>query len=314
MSAVAELGIRKPESWVLKHLLTLGSTAAGVVAGESPYQTPAQLYDTMVAAVDGRLLPAAINDDMRRGLLTEPLHRQLLADELGVEVLDHDQDTFLYHDAMPWAHSLPDGWLLTVDDVAIPVQLKCPRVRAWHEIRMKGIHGHWLLGSQHTLAVTGAPYEQFSVLNPETMRLITFPVYRDDELIPNLIKIEREFYTRFIARERPPEHTGAVIELPEPEGDYIQLSTPDAEHAASAYREAVEIMKEAEALKTAARDRIAELVGPVRVADLPGLRVHQVSSQGRMTIDKDAMKRDGIDPRKYEKRGNPFTTFRAYNL
>lgn len=307
--------LKRSDEWIKQHLLTVGSTASAVVAYESPYRTAAQLFDVMREAQAGVIAETQVTDDMKRGILTEPLHRQLLEDEIGVTVHDHDQDKFLTNDKYPWAHALPDGWLLSTGE-EIPVQLKCPRSRSWHEIKLKGLHGHWLLGSQHTLAITGAAYEYFSVLNVETMRLIHFPVYPDPELIAWLMDIERKFYARFLEGVRPEEEYVKPLDMPDIGGDgsLLQLTDDNALAASAAYLEADELLAESENLKEFAVSRIKDLIGEARVAELPGLRVYHTPQDGRVTLDKKAMQKDGIELAKYEKRGQPFTTFRGFRL
>lgn len=310
---------RSPE-WLRQQVLTIGSSAAGTVVGASPYpdQTPALLYDAMVAAADGTIAEKHINDDMRRGLLTEPLHRYLLEEMLGKTIHEHAQNEFIYNYAMPWAHALPDGWMIfTKDDesdtVRIPVQLKCPRVKNWYDIKLKGVHGYWLLGSQHTLAVTGAPFEQFSVLNVESMRCLTFTVERDEKLISDLMAIEETFFKAFVARTPPLKLAQEPIELPENlGGEMITVHTEEAANAAAAWLAARAFKREAEALESDARDNIKTLMGTARAAELPGLRAYRTQQSGRLTYDHKAMSRDGIGLTKYERHGKPFDTFRAY--
>ena len=81
--------LKRSNEWIATQLLTLGSTAAGVIGGQSPYQKLPELYDAMVAAAEGRITEKDLNDDMRRGLLTEPLHRSLLSEALGHRVDEH---------------------------------------------------------------------------------------------------------------------------------------------------------------------------------------------------------------------------------
>lgn len=310
--------MKRSTDWLTKQLVTIGSTAAGVIAGESPYQTPLDLYRAMVAANEARITEKDFTDDMRRGLLTEALHRQLLEDELGKKVHEHDQDMFLTNSAYPWAHALPDGWVFEVEGETraerMPVQLKCPRPRSWHEIKLKGIHGYWLLGSQHTLAVTGSPFEYFSVLNVETMRLIHFPVYRDDNLIARLMQIEEEFFRNVEQRMEPILAAPQPLELPPAGGELVTLETEEAANAAATFMVAEELVKEAQSLYDTAKTRIKDLMGDARVAQLPGgLRCYNIQQQGRVTLDRKALERDGIDLAKYEKRGEPFTQFRPYH-
>lgn len=308
----------RSNDWLAKQLLTIGSSAAGTVTGTSPYQTVSQLFDAMVAADDGKITASDINDDMRRGILTEPLHRQLLGEALGEPVTEHDQDNFLYTHLYPWAHALPDGWLprrLSLDGVtshqSIPVQLKCPRIKGWYDIKLKGIHGNWLVGSQHSLAVTGAPFEHFSVLNVESMRLIHFPVYRDEEMITRIMEMEKEFYKRFQNRARPAEVV-APLDMPPLDGNLLTLDTAYACDIASAYTDARLLREEAQALIEDAEKRITELMGDARVAQFPMLRCHLIQQPGRITYNATAMRRDGIDLAKYERRGEPYSFIRTF--
>lgn len=308
--------MQKSTDWLLRQAATIGSSAAGVVAGQTPehYKTRAQLFDEMLAANEGRLLPSAgMNDHMRRGLITESLHRDLLSEVLGTEVRDHDQDEFIYASGKPWAHALPDGWI-GVGENAVPVQLKCPTVKSWQSIKLKGIHGYWLIGSQHSLAITGAPYEHFSVLNVETMRVIEFPVYRDEELISALMEMERDFYQYVIEGRRPEEET-AAIELPEiGSASYARFDGDDALGLVVDYLDANETIERWEEIRDHVKSKIKDLIGPVQCADLPGLRVYHRDLPGKKSIDQAALKRDGIDPEKYKKAGKPYKEFRAYRM
>lgn len=305
----------KSDTWIYEQIMTLGGSAAGVVAGESPYSTPAEHYDTMVEAFDGAgtLQGKPLNNDMRRGLMTEPIHRELLSVELGIEVHDHPQNNFIYNTDYPWAHALPDGWLYPTDSEQVPVQLKCPRARSWYDIKRKGIHGYWLLGTQHSLAVTGAPYEYFSVLNADAFELVHFPVYPDQGLIDSLMQIEEEFYCAFKKRERPTEEK-PHIDMPKPTGSIITLDDKEALEAATFFRECKQMVGDAKALMVEAESKVKSLMGDAEVMEIPGWRFYNTAQDGRKTFDKKAMAEDDIDFSKYQKRGKPFKTFRSYNI
>lgn len=305
--------LNKSIQWITEQLVTIGSSGSGVVANESPYKTSAELYDEMVAAEEGTIYSNMLNDDMRRGILTEPLHRILLEQDLGVTVEDHDQDQFLYNPKYPWAHALPDGWTL-YEGERIPVQLKHPRVRSWYELRIKGIHGYWWLGCQHSMAVCDTQVEYFSVLNSETMRLIHFPVERDDATIENLMHIEECFYQMFKERKRPAEKEEKMMDLPEVNSKLLVLDGEDNRILSENYKDAKALLEDAQIIVDVAKVKIIDAMENYEVAELPGLRVYNKMSKGRRSVDKKAMQRDGIDLSKYEKFGKPYSSFRAYNL
>jgi hypothetical protein len=225
----------------------------------------------------------------------------------------------MQNEKYPWAHALPDGWIYRTakegDEMSmqeIPVQLKCPRPRAWHEIKLKGLHGYWLIGSQHSLAITEAPYEQFSVLNPETFRVLTFPVYPDATVIASLMELERKFYDSFLAREspEPPQR----MELPAVNGRMLTLDTPEALDCASAYLDAMKLEAEAKELRDLAEARVKQMMGDYAVIELPGLRCYHQTCPGRETLDKKKLAADGIELAKYMKTGKPYSVFRPYRL
>lgn len=306
----------KSDKWLLEQAVTIGASGAGVIAGESPYETPEERWHVIRQAVLGRA-PNGLkaNDDMRRGLLTESLHRELLEAETGLAIIDHDQNQFIYNGEMPWAHALPDGWI-DWHGQTIPIQLKCPRARNWHEIKLKGLHGHWLLGAQHSIAVNEAPLEYWSVLNPETMRLIHFPVHREDKIIAMLMQREKAFYKSVLDDEVPFSAEIEKIELPEVGGEMVTLTSEDALTAAAAYREAEDILRDAEALKESAKARIVELMNGHDVCEFPALRVYHREQAGRATFDKKALQKahPEIDLSQFERVGKCFKTLRAFRL
>ncbi len=55
-------------------------------------------------------------------------------------------------------------------------------------------------------------------------------------------------------------------------------------------------------------------MGDTQVAEGAGCRVYWKLQSGRKTIDKNVLRRDGIDITKYEKEGKPFRAFRPYFL
>lgn len=297
----------KSAEWHDEHRRTIGGSIAAACLGEHPYITPAQAYDYL----RGDLPPAELTADMERGTLMEHIARAKLAAHLNTGIADHDQNEFIYNPTYPFAHSLPDGWVGAV----IPTELKVPRVRNWHRLRMYGLHAYWIVQCQHTLAVTGAPYIEFGALNPETLDVLHLTVQRDDALIDTIMQREADFMESVRHGLRPVEHVER-IELPEYTGEIIRIDNDAAAAAARALMEATALRLEAEELEESAKARIKELIGDAQACELPGLRVYHRMQKGRVTFDKAKLKKahPEIDLSAFEKEGAPFRTFKHYRL
>lgn len=310
----------KSQDWGNQHRLTIGSSIAAAVCGVHPYMTLVQAYDYMTGAEP----PAEMNQHMERGILLEPIARKKLAEHLKVGIEPHDQYSFLYNKKYPFAHALPDGWIMNAskeyfgsgEALSIPAELKVPTPQNWQMLRLKGVHDYWLVQCQHIIAICDAPWLEFGALNPVTMQTLPVHVIRDDGLIDSIMEREAAFFEQVESGKRPEEAPPAPIELPEVGGEMVTLKGDDALAAAAAYIEADEILKDAEALKESAKTRIEQLMTGADVAELPGLRVYNRAQEGRMTFDKKALAKahPEIDLSQYEKRGKPFKTFRAFRL
>lgn len=300
----------KSLEWLLAHKSTIGSTASSTVVGLNPYQDSLDLWDDMLYAIEQKkVISGKTNGDMQRGILTEPLHRDLLSDVTGLEVFDHDQDDFVVDQNKPWAHTLPDGWVM-FEGKRVPLQLKCPRPQGFADMKLNGIHDYWLLGTQHSMAITKCDVEYFSVLNPVTMELLHFPIYRDDTLINDLMEIEEKFFDSLKRSTRPEETPLLKVHLPP--GELVVIDSEEAIQAASSYLLSREILLEAEALQGQAKNRLKALMGDAHVVQLPGLRCYNTQCDGRASLDTDKMIRAGINVDEFIKIGKPYTHFRAY--
>ena len=299
--------LMKSAAWIDEHRRTIGGSIAAACLGEHPYITPAQAYDYL----RGDLPPAELTADMERGTLMEHIARAKLAAHLNTTIADHDQNEFIYNKTYPFAHSLPDGWIGAV----IPTELKVPRVRNWHRLRMYGLHTYWIVQCQHTLAVTGAPYIEFGALNPETLEVLHLTVQRDDALVDAIMQREADFMENVRHGLRPAEHVER-IELPEYSGEIVRIDNDAAAAAARALIEATALRIEAEELEESAKARIKEMMGEAQACELPGLRVYHRMQEGRVTLDKAKFKKahPEIDLSAFEKKGAPFRTFKYYRL
>jgi putative phage-type endonuclease len=305
MTMTAE--VIKSDQWIAEHRRTIGSSVAAAVIGEHPYMSPMDAYLYMAGLAD----TVEPNADMERGVLLESIARRKLAEHLGAEIEPQTDYGFVYHEAYPWAHALPDGW---IKGHPVPVELKVPRPEGWQKLRLEGMHGYWFVQCQHQIALCDVAKLEFGALHPVTMQILPITVQRDDEFIALMMKREAEFYKRLQRGAPPPEEPAEKIDIPEFQGELLRDTSDEARASACAYIEADQILTDAQALKDSAKARLVALMGEHGAVEFPGLRCYCRFRAGRTTLDKKALQADGIDISKYEKTGNPFTEFRAYRL
>lgn len=207
--------LEKPEAWRIKQASTIGGSSAAAVVGESRFTTRRDLWRKMVDARRGMLAPSHIGDDLRRGLLLEPLARDLLAEKLGERIREHDQNEFVVDPSKPWAHCLPDGWL----NPKRIVELKIPRPGTIARVKTRGMLHEWFVQAQHNLGVTGADVCVFGLLDPITCEVHTENVFRADGYIGDLMVAEAEFFEAVVDNREPCDH---AFESPKIEDDGSQ--------------------------------------------------------------------------------------------
>lgn len=308
----------KRHEWLLKHLSTIGGSSAAAVINRSRFTTPTELFHRMYAAIEHQHVePIEETPDMRRGAMLEPIAELRFSDRIGKRTVPHAQSEFLYHDAYPWAHALPDCWVV---DEREPVELKVPRPQVWHAMTRDGIHDDYQIQVQHTLAVTNAKRGHFAALNPVTMDVLHVAFERDDVFIGLLMDAEREFFERIARGQAPVEHDDVIefVGAPQAAGDVQQINDRRVERAAEHLREMVELVDEAQALKDSAQQRLLRLVGDdVEAFEIPGVVrcYHRPQAGARQFDAKTALKEfpQLADERFYKRKkaSRPFRTYWA---
>ncbi len=258
-----------------------------------------------------------INDHMMRGLLTEPLHFELLKNTQNGTFLNHDQNVFVYNNHFEWAHYLPDGWAVTADHGKIPLQMKCPTSMKWHQYKLEGIPTHYLISAQHAMAVTDSPAEYWSFLNSESMRTHTVIIERDNDAIKKIMETEKQFF-ELVENGTPPAiavETTDFNSLESPgELFVVDAVDPITQKDIDAYIESKELLKQAKAINDRAKTKLIEIMGENNAVQLPGLRCYYREQQGRVFYDYKAMKQAGIDLTPFKKQGKSFKSFKAYGV
>jgi len=306
----------KTEAWLSEWNATIGGSRAAAVVGQSRFSTPAQVYRQWRG--EEPLPDLSESPDIRRGILLEPIARQVLAEVMGTEVMEHDQDDFRYNADFPHAHALPDGWV--GGDTSKPVEIKVPRPMTFQKCRLDGLPADWMIQAQHNIAVTDASEMCFAVFCCVTMNVLVVPVKRDAVFIKNLMEQEAMF-AEMVDKGHPPvdDVRAPAIDVPKTEGA-IKVVTGKNEIAdAEAYLEAKSVLAEAEKLVNATKLELLDAMDKpaieVRRDDgTPLLRCYRTTSPGQRTFDHKAAVAADPSLEKFYKRGDSFVSFRAYDL
>lgn len=190
---------RKSDAWLKQHRSRIGGSNAAAAVGLSPWKTPAALYYEIT---EGRVEDLENNPDILRGIWLEPICRQRLADDLGMQIIEHDQDVDIRNDKFPWAGATPDGFI-TFGGAKIPIELKVPRSRNWEKLAEEipyAIQAQCV----HNAAVLGAPAIMLAAMCPETLAIYRHLYEPAQIAIDALMEAEANFWNHHIVPRIPP--------------------------------------------------------------------------------------------------------------
>lgn len=304
----------KSPEWLAEYYTTIGGSKAASVAGVSPYETAYEYYHRR----RGELPWDDIGDKpyVRLGNILEPLARELAANETGCEIQEHDQDQFRYNNRYPWAHALPDGWVHD-GNCFVPCEIKAVHPSKFARIRLHGLTQDWVAQAVHNMAVLNAARLLFIVIDKATANIMVNWIDRNQDAESALMEIERQFHEHVVNGTMPaPEVDADTLILDDHLGGLCEIVDGDEyRDALLAYFEAKAMQDEAEEIVNEAKDRLKEMMGgPTRIEYLGLGRFHFKQSPGRKTFDaKKALSRYP-DLEDCWKTGDPYTTFRGYDL
>ena len=291
--------LERSDDWIIKASSTIGGSSAATACGEGRFARPIKLWERMTAARKGQV-PERIplNDDMRRGILHEPIGRQLLSERLGVPIHEHAQDQFVRNEEYPWAHCLPDGFI----NAKRIVEIKCPRSGMVAKCNAEGLPNYWRIQALHNLAVYGADVCEFGIYDSTLAYVSPFTVERDDVFIERLMEREQLFWGSVLAEIEPEPDEEPVWKEPEVSDAFLKLDSDEARRAAVNFLRLRDLMADAEMMKDAAKVQLVEVAGDeaayfeivgvhyeseVSGRSYPNLRCHHRRQKGAKRFDKD---------------------------
>lgn len=195
------------EEWLQYRRQGIGSSDAAAAVGLNPYQSPLELW-MIKTGRDENLPKVDPNDDtspMFWGTALEPFVAEHYARRTGYKV--RRKNAVLQHpDAdKPWMLANIDREIVGAPDVQI---LECKTAgefgaRLWRE----GVPDYVQCQVQHQLAVTGKQAADVCVLLcGQEIRI--HRIARDEDLIANLIDLERRFW-EYVITDTPPPADGS---------------------------------------------------------------------------------------------------------
>lgn len=329
------------EEWLAARRTGVGGSDVAAICGLDPWRTITDVYDEKIGvAADKPPTPP-----MLRGTYLEPVAADLYAERTGRSLR---RQPLRRHPEYPWMIGNVDRQILAgtadVTETGI-LEVKCPGVRAFSQVKAHGLPEHYILQLQHYLAVYGYSWGSYALFSAENWELIHFDLEADAEIRDRLIELEHDFWhDHVIAEVRPEPAPVALPQLPEVKGEVITRDDPEWADAISMLAEARELTASAKDLETAAKARIQDLAGEHGVFEGAGARIYWREMAGRRTFDRKALaasrpvdrqaliqiltEKAGIteaqaasvadacalDLESFEKQGKPFNEFRTYFL
>ena len=189
----------------------VGGSDAAAIVGKDPDKFVWDVWDEKV--LDIKVEPDELmSGDIKRGNAGEPHAIKEYAERTGHRVQVH-RDEFV-HPKHAWMKGNVDGVIHPTlgDREGLGIlEVKCPRVAKFYEIRDEGLGLREVFQMQHYLGVTGLKWGAFAVFTAEYWDLTTFEIVRDDALIGWLIEEERKFWEDHVLTGRRPERPPPVV-------------------------------------------------------------------------------------------------------
>ena len=269
------------DEWVALRRSGLGATDAAVVTGRSPFASP---YDKF-AEMSGTTVPKIATDAMRWGMILQPVVGKAWAAEHERKVKANNHTYWLE----PGIYSHYDFDLVGAPEILEVKTASQFAAREWGEQGTDQVPEAYALQCQHEIMVRPGIVRCHLAVLIGGQKLQSYIVERDDELIEDLLRIERRFYADAI-RGIPPDMDGseAATEYlrglnPRDTGEKIDL-TDEVESLALAYLAASASEKAAGEEKATAANRLREAMGANALGVGRSVKVSYKSSKDRVEI------------------------------
>lgn len=187
------------EEWLEWRRRGIGGSDAAAIAGLSPWKSPVAVW----LEKTGQVEPPEPGEAAYWGTVLENIVAQEFSKRTGKKI--RRKNAILQHKDYPWMIANVDRMLVGSSE-----GLECKTTSAFQAKEWEGdeIPAQYIVQVQHYMAVTGAKAWWLAVLIGG-QRFLCKRVERDDELIQQLVEIERDFWENHVVPGVPPEMDGS---------------------------------------------------------------------------------------------------------
>lgn len=185
---IIEFEQRSPE-WLDWRQGGIGASEAAAVIGQSPWETPQELWERKMGLRSGPKMNAA----MQRGVDFEDEARAFFEDRIGEEFTPMCGQ----HDDAGFIRASFDG--LTMG-FTTGLEIKVPGMKTHQMVLAGKVPSYYQIQVQHQLLVAELDFLWFGSYVPETKSGHYLKVYRDEEMIAEIWESEHEFWQHVIER------------------------------------------------------------------------------------------------------------------
>lgn len=188
------------EQWLELRRQGIGGSDSAAVAGLNPWKSPFAVW----LEKTGQIEPEEPGEAAYWGTILEDIVAQEFTKRTGMKV--RRRNAILQHHEYPWMIANVDRMLVGASE-----GLECKTTSAFSAKEWEGdeVPTPYIIQVQHYMAVTGAKAWWLAVLIGG-QRFVHKRIERDDELIQQLIEIERDFWENHVVPCVPPEMDGST--------------------------------------------------------------------------------------------------------
>lgn len=246
----------------------IGSGHAAAVMGQSPYQSP---YDVW-AQITGRLEPMKASAVMDLGLRLEPVVIDWLADTLD-EVIERGVDVFagdLHHQGPSFCGAHLDGLMRG----SVIVEAKTSGMMnflddSWGKQGTDQVPERVIIQVHHQMLCTGFDYAMVPALIPPRGMQI-FEISRHEGLVEAMLEQYEQFWTKHVLADTPPDDSYPCLDTVKRWKREPGLVVEVPRHLVEIHEDLKEQLKTIEKKKDAAWAQLAVALGDAEGAFWPG--------------------------------------------
>lgn len=243
--------------WLQHRRKGIGGSDAAAVAGLNPWKSPIAVW----LEKTGQIEPEEPGEAAYWGTILEDIVAQEFTKRTGMKV--RRRNAILKHPQYEWMIANVDRML-----VGSPEGLECKTTSAYQAKEWEGdeVPAPYIIQVQHYMAVTGAKAWWLAVLIGG-QRFVHKRIERDDELIEQLIELEKDFWEKHVVQGVPPELDGSkasteLVKRMYPEAKLPEIELPDESKTLIEALEQINAeLKELETKKAEYENRLKAMLG-----------------------------------------------------